>query len=230
MRVQRCLVHVQRNVKKYLTLNPKTTAGKALRQISLKLTKVKTREEAEQWIQLFNAWFTTYQAFINERTYAKDHAAHRPSWASPKQGWWFTHDRLRRAYNTMKAVLQRGHLFTFVDPQLIGLGINATTNVIEGAINLGIRAVIRHHRGMPVEHRRRAAEWYCWTRSDPQSRLSLPALITAADEQQAAQKARKLKALQEQEIVGPALYGTEAIAEEGLWERAGRAGHTGQID
>lgn len=229
VRVQRCLVHVQRNVKNYLTQNPKTPAGRALRQISLKLTKVKTREEAEQWTALFNDWFTTYQAFINERTYAKDHRSPRPSWAPANRGWWFTHERLRRAYNSMKTVLQRGHMFTFADPQLLGLGISATTNMIEGAINLGIRAVIRYHRGMPVDHRRRAAEWFCWTRSDPKSRLSLPALIKAADEQQAARKARKLKIEHQHDEIGPQLYGTAAIAEEGLWTRAGRAGHTGQI-
>lgn len=34
----------------------------------------------------------------------------------------------------MNKALKSGHLFTFVDEKLKGLGIHATTNMIEGAV------------------------------------------------------------------------------------------------
>lgn len=72
--------------------------------------------------------------------------------------WWYTHHRLRKAYENMQTALRRGHLFTYLNEDLHGLGISSTTTMIEGAVNSGIRAMIFYHRGMPIEHRRRACE------------------------------------------------------------------------
>lgn len=96
--------------------------------------------------------------------------------------------------------------------------------MIEGAINSGIRAMIRNHRGMPIEHRRRACEWFCWTHSLKSSRPTLPELIkaTKAYEQEQAEAAQEAAELP----IGPEVYGTAAVAEEGLYSRAGWAGRT----
>lgn len=45
-RVQRCLVHLQRNVRKYTTTRSKTTVGKVLWGLALRLTRVKTPDGA----------------------------------------------------------------------------------------------------------------------------------------------------------------------------------------
>lgn len=58
VKVQRCLVHIQRNVRTYLTLNPRLAAGKSLRRLSLKLTKIRTQEAARHWIAAFADWYT----------------------------------------------------------------------------------------------------------------------------------------------------------------------------
>lgn len=60
VRVQRCLVHVQRNVRRQLTTKPRTEAGKALRRLSLALTKITTQTEATTWLQALNAWHSKY--------------------------------------------------------------------------------------------------------------------------------------------------------------------------
>ncbi|GAA1412125.1 hypothetical protein AUR04nite_11340 [Glutamicibacter uratoxydans] len=227
VRIQRCLVHVQRAVRQYLTLRPKTPAGKALRVLSLKLTRITSREQATEWIQLFTAWHTQYQHLLKERTYARDHTGLRPRGITSSRVWWYTHERLRKAYNAMNRPLLKGHLFAFLESEFEGLKINSTTNMIEGGINSGIRDMLRLHRGMPVEHRRRAVEWFCWTRADPASRPGLEQFITP--ELYAPAKHAEDLVDEAEDLGGPQLYGTEATAEEGLWARAGRAGHTGLI-
>jgi len=117
----------------------------------------------------------------------------------------------------MNSVLKRGHLFTYLKPELIGLGVSTTTNMIEGAINSGIREMIRLHRGMPIEHRRCACEWFCWTHADSLERPKLPLVIKESElllkEREAARKPAP-------DLVGPEVYGTASIAEEGLYARA----------
>nr|WP_309957490.1 transposase [Arcanobacterium hippocoleae] len=47
--IQRCLVHIQRNIRRVTTINPKTDQHKALRQLGLDLTRITTTEEAITW-------------------------------------------------------------------------------------------------------------------------------------------------------------------------------------
>lgn len=225
VKIQRCLVHIQRNVRTYLTLNPRLAAGKSLRRLSLQLTRIGTQEEAVAWMTAFAAWHTEHQDLINERTYAQDWKGALPKGMKKPRTWWYTHDRLRKAYECMRKALKRGHLFAYLDEDLKGLGISPTTNMIEGAINSGIRAMIFYHRGMPIEHRRRACEWFCWTHSEEEPRPTLPVLIKATEAFMQKLAAKKAPV---EERVGPELYGTAAVAEEGLYARAGWGGRSAQ--
>ena len=224
VKIQRCLVHIQRNVRTYLTLNPRLAAGKSLRRLSLDLTRIRTREAAAEWMAAFANWHAENRELLNERTYAAHWAGPLPKWHRKSRPWWYTHERLRKAYESMNKAMKRGHLFTYLDPDLEGLGISATTNMIEGAINSGIREMIRNHRGMPIEHRRRACEWFCWTHSQKSSRPTLPTLIKAT--KAFAQRQLEAAVQAAEEPLGPELYGTAAVAEEGLYSRAGWAGRT----
>ncbi|MGP9652490.1 IS1249 family transposase [Glutamicibacter sp. AOP38-B1-38] len=223
VKIQRCLVHIQRNVRTYLTLNPRLPAGKSLRSLSLKLTNIRTQEAAAQWMAAFAAWHAQHQDLINERTYAAQWNGALPQGIRSTRTWWYTHDRLRKAYENMQTALRRGHLFTYLNEDLNGLGISSTTNMIEGAVNSGIRAMIFYHRGMPIEHRRRACEWFCWTHTDKSARPKFPALIKAAIVR--AERIATAKVAEEKQI-GPELYGTAAVAEEGLYARAGWGGRS----
>ncbi|WP_166852958.1 IS1249 family transposase, partial [Isoptericola sp. BMS4] len=93
--VQRCLVHVQRNVRRELTMRPRTDAGRALRAISLALTRIRTREQATAWEVRLHEWHQVYSDLINAKTYLRQAGA-RPSWARANATWWWTHDRLRK--------------------------------------------------------------------------------------------------------------------------------------
>lgn len=222
--VQRCLVHVQRNVRTYLTSQPRTEAGKALWGLAKRLTKITTLDEATAWMVLLNDWHHLYGHLVRERTYRTQLTVPGlggvfPDWVRPGQRWWYTHERLRKAYRLLAKLVERGHLFTFLDPSNQGLGIASTTNQIEGGINAQLRDMLRRHRGMTPTHQRRAVEWWLHAHAiaAPQ-----PATLIRERHYQPTQKKHQTA----EDPIGPANYDTGLAAEEGLWLRRGWAGRT----
>ena len=71
-RIQRCLVHVQRNTRTDLTSRPRLQAGRELKRLSDGLTSVETAGQAVRWGEALNAWHERWKDFIAERTYARD--------------------------------------------------------------------------------------------------------------------------------------------------------------
>lgn len=215
-RVQRCLVHVQRNIRKYVTTKSKTTAGKTLWGLALRLTRIRTAADAEVWTRLFLAWESEYLALTKERTYRK-YAVEIPSWTRPSQQWWYTHQRLRSAHQVFQRSLKSGHLFTFLDPVLVKLKVPATTNEIEGGTNSQMRLLLLHHRGMTEAHQRRAIEWWLYLHSE----FPDPTRVLTEHQHRPARAPRP--ELTEPDP-GPVLYDTGLDTGEGLWLRAGWAG------
>ncbi|QIM16339.1 IS1249 family transposase [Leucobacter insecticola] len=215
-RVQRCLVHLQRNVRKYVTTRSKTAAGKGLWGLAKKLTSVKTVDTAEAWTRLLLAWESEHLHLTKARTYRKD-GIEVPSWAKPGQQWWYTHQRLRSGHQVLRRVIQKGHLFTFLDPDLQHLRAPVTTNEIEGGTNSQMRAMLRHHRGMPEEHQRRAIEWWLYMHSE----VPDPAKVLSEHEPQSSGLPRPEHTTPDP---GTALYDTGLDQGEGLWLRRGWAG------
>lgn len=215
-RVQRCLVHLQRNVRKYVTTRSKTAAGKALWGLALTLTRVKSADDAEHWTRLLLAWEAEYLHLTKARTYRK-HALEVPSWARPGQQWWYTHQRLRSGHQVLRRVIRTGHLFTFLDPALAELGVPSSTNGIEGGTNSQMRLLLLHHRGMTEAHQRRAIEWWLYLHSEHPD----PARVLAEHQTRPVKAPRPV--LTEPDP-GPVLYDTGLDASEGLWLRSGWAG------
>ncbi|WP_142031045.1 transposase [Arthrobacter sp. SLBN-112] len=67
--VQRCLVHVQRNVRTYLTGRPRTDAGKALLRLGRALTRITTTSKAAAWLGRLNDWHQSYGHLVKAPTY-----------------------------------------------------------------------------------------------------------------------------------------------------------------
>ena len=67
--VQRCLVHVQRNVRTHLTSRPRTEAGKALLRLARALTRISTPAQAAAWLGHLNDWHQDYGQLVRARTY-----------------------------------------------------------------------------------------------------------------------------------------------------------------
>ena len=151
---QRCIFHVWMNLRTHLTLRPRTPAGQMLLEIGKRLRQVQTTDEAVAWLQNLNDWHTLYGHLTKERSYAKRRLP-GGLWDSPTgKQWWYTHDRLRRAYNLLTDLQRRDHLFTYLQA-----GGPKTTSRLEGGVNAAIKQTLRLHRGMTIEHQRRAAEW-----------------------------------------------------------------------
>jgi len=122
-RIQRCLVHLQRNVRTHITTRSKTEAGKALWGLALRLTRVRTQADAAAWMQLLLQWENQFLYLTKKRSY-KNQAAEVPAWVRPGQQWWYTHQRLRSGYQSLQRVIKAGHLFTFLDPALTELQVS----------------------------------------------------------------------------------------------------------
>jgi hypothetical protein len=198
-KTQRCLFHIQMNVRRHLTLRPRTHAGRTLLGLSRTLSAVHDIDQAIQWELTLNAWWQRHGHLTKERT--RD--GHKS---------WFTHETLRKAWLVLANVTQNGTLFTFVT-----YGNARTTSPLEGGINNGIRHVLRAHRGMSETHMKRAAEWFLFLHDNT---------IEDAYKLIPAQKKEPIKATVEsdEDEDFPQLYGTELTAEEGLWSRSGWAG------
>lgn len=194
---QRCLFHLQLNVTRHLTRNPRTQAGRALRQLVMQLSEVWDEDAAILWQIRLDEWWRAFGYLTRERTLLRN------------GNFGFTHDRLRKAWLLVRNVVRQDLIFTYVV-----YGNPRTTSPLEGGVNAQLRDLLKRHRGMSEEHRKRAAEWFLALHE-----LSLDkALRTAAPEPQ------KSPPKPREEPDGPALYGTGLDAGEGLWERAGWAG------
>lgn len=165
-RTQRCLVHIQRNVRTYVTMRPKTTAGKALRRLSLALTKIHTLDQAATWVAQLQAIGTEFGDWLNEKTYLKDTRPEDvPRHLAGNKQWWYTHDRARKAYNLMANEYRKNTLFTYLNPPEAVVdpkNLASTTNSLEGGFNSPLKNLIYHHRGISGEHLRIMVDWWLY--------------------------------------------------------------------
>ncbi|MFT4185680.1 MAG: transposase [Micrococcaceae bacterium] len=149
-KVQRCLVHVIANTRVNLTLNPRTMAGKSLLKLTKSLTTVKNKEAAANWLLLLQNWHANYKDLVNERTYNPEPFGRK---------WWYTHERLRKAYKRLEKLASTNVLFTYLET-----GCDNTTNKLEGGINTGIRYLLRNHRGLTINKEKLAIQWFLWSK------------------------------------------------------------------
>ena len=153
VKVQRCLVHVTRNVRTYLTSKPRTDAGRSLLKLSKKLLKIDTIDQAIQWEKLLNQWYDTYGYLTREKT-------KNPHYPYESPAWWYTHKRLRQAYRLLERLTRKHHLFTYLDPNLRKHDILLrSTNRLEGGPNKTIRRLLLIHPWLSESHMRCAIEW-----------------------------------------------------------------------
>lgn len=142
--IQRCLVHAQRVVRRYLTSRPRTDAGKTLYYLALRLTKIKDLNTAREWVTLLHEFGQVYRTFLNEKTKLPKHRD--PTGTQ----WEFTHIRVRQAFNSLKHLANDGYLFGFLQPPPEAIEPElwvATTNSLEGGINSQLKLLARMHRG-----------------------------------------------------------------------------------
>lgn len=153
VKIQRCLIHVTRNIRMYLTSKPRTDAGRSLLTLSKKLLHINSIDQAIVWEELLNRWYYTYGYLTREKTY-------NPCYPFESPAWWYTHERLRKAYRLLERLIKRHHLFTYLDPDLREHAVLLrSTNRLEGGPNKTIRRLLLIHPGLSESHMRCAIEW-----------------------------------------------------------------------
>ncbi|MGW0018563.1 IS1249 family transposase [Rhodococcus sp. NPDC003382] len=159
-RIQRCYFHIFQVVRRHHTLKPRLEAAREILTLTRALMNVQGIDQAVLWLQAYAAWEARWDGFLRHRTYAKAHVA-RPSGVSDDQQWWYTHRDLRKTRGLFRRLIAGNHLFTWIDPELTDdeHPLQRTTSPLEGGPNKAIKDLFRTHRGLPVEHARRAAEW-----------------------------------------------------------------------
>lgn len=161
---QRCVFHVFCQVKRYTTSRPNTPAGVELYGLAKDLLKLKTRKDAENWVQRFFNWIKKYQKFLEEMT-VDEHGNKRP-----------THERLLKAERSLLKLVRENTLFTYLEEEWNNdFDAPSTNNRIEGGINSRLREMLRNHRGLSIERRIKAVYWWCYMHS-PEP-LSLPEIL-----------------------------------------------------
>lgn len=175
-KVQRCLIHVKRNIQNYVTTRPATPAGKALRRLSLQLLAVETSQQAADWTLALHRFHSTFGAWLNEKSYLDDvDPAAVPRFARHNTTWWYTHYRQRSAYRLLERLYKAGNLFVYLNrTDLNERALKATTNHLEGGVNAQLKHLARAHRGTFDEHQRIIMDWWLYQHTEnPQTPESI---------------------------------------------------------
>ena len=148
--VQRCLVHVKRQARNYLSSVPKTQAGQELLCISRRITRLKTQEETALWLLDLHRWHQRYSDYVNEISF------------NPlTQRYWYTHKNLHAAFTLIQKAVP--NLFQYLDdPE-----VPATTNRLENYFS-HLKEKLTLHRGLRLESKRNFIKWYLHFKNNPQ--------------------------------------------------------------
>ena len=140
--IQRCLIHVLRQAKAWLTQHPKTRAGRELLDLVMALSTIRTQRQKRRWIRRFCRWKSRHYTFLKERTEALSGRS------------WYTHRTLRGVRTLLTNASP--DLFRFVkDPT-----IPSTSNIVEGGVNSRLKELIRCHRGVSLKKKLVICCWY----------------------------------------------------------------------
>lgn len=143
---QRCIAHIARQSRIWLTRFPKTEAGKQLLPLVKILWKIKNSAEKEFWNILFDAWLVHHENFLKEKTLGVG------------KRWWYTHRKLRGVRSLL--VRARKDMFSYLEWKL-----PSTTNHLEGGINGPLKFVFKEHRGLSVENKKQVVNLFLSART-----------------------------------------------------------------
>jgi len=140
--LQRCVVHVQRMCRIWLSSKPKSEAGRELSRIVSKIHTITTLQEKDYWLVSLVDWYEAYKDFVNQKT------------INPDTGrYWFTHKMVRRSFMVIRNALP--DMFHYLhNPR-----IPKSTNGLESFFG-HMKGHINVHRGLSHQHRRQFIQWY----------------------------------------------------------------------
>jgi len=138
-KLQMCHFHMNEIVKRYITLNPKLKAARALQSLMKKLTTSSRQDYESEYAKWKEEWKET----LNKRSTLKSGRTQ------------FRHKRLRSAMHSLDWFMP--YLFTFQEPDCKGMP--NTNNMIEGTFS-DLKKNLNNHSGMTKENRKRFISSY----------------------------------------------------------------------
>lgn len=136
IKIQRCIVHIQRQGLSWCRKNPKRIESKSLRELLLVLTNVKTKEDSLRFIKGVEAWENRFGTSIE---------------SSSNRGRVFS-DLVRARSMLLKAL---PNMFHYLDDT----NITHSTNAVEGYFSR-VKEHYRSHRGLSIKNRDAYFKWY----------------------------------------------------------------------
>lgn len=149
--LQRCLVHIQRMCKIWLTARPQSQAGIELRRICAKLHLIKNSQQRDYWIVSLFRWHEQHKDFINEKSFNADSSR-----------YWYKHKMVRRCFMVIKKALP--DMFRYIDNPRIP----KTTNGLESFFG-HLKGNLNIHRGLSPAHRKEFILWYLFLKNKQNS-------------------------------------------------------------
>jgi hypothetical protein len=140
--VQRCVVHVKRQIKSYLGARPQLIQAKVLLYYSRQVTRIKTMDHAQQWLVEVHRWYKEHEAFINQKSVNENTGT-----------WWYTHKHLHQAATHLINAIP--NLFSYLNDKQIP----SSTNQIEGYF-AHLKEKLTLHRGLRFETKKSFIKWY----------------------------------------------------------------------
>ena len=140
--IQRCLFHIQRMARVWLTSRPQSNCAKELLVLTQQLMRLHTLELLYQWMFDVHCWEIRHWDFIHERTI-------NPITLRS----WYKHKMIRRVRTLLKRAWP--DMFHYVtNPK-----IPKTTNALEGYFS-HLKNHLNIHRGLTMQHRIGFIKWY----------------------------------------------------------------------
>ncbi len=147
--IQRCLVHIKRQVRNYLSSKPKLEQSASLLKLSNQLTSIKSIEDSNIWLGAFFNWYKINHEFINQKTQSQNTGR-----------FWYTHKNLHAAFSLLENAIP--NMFNYLDDEQIP----NTTNRIENYFT-HLKDKLRIHRGLRFEAKKNFIKWYLYMKNNP---------------------------------------------------------------
>jgi len=147
--IQRCLVHIKRQVRNYLGSKPKLEQSASLLKLSNQITSIKSIEDSNIWLGAFFNWYKINHEFINQKTQSQNTGR-----------FWYTHKNLHAAFSLLENAIP--NMFNYLDDEQIP----NTTNRIENYFT-HLKDKLRIHRGLRFEAKKNFIKWYLYMKNNP---------------------------------------------------------------
>jgi hypothetical protein len=142
MLIQRCLVHIKRQSRTWLTRSPKSPVAQELLHLSNRITSLKDYEQCNQWLADLYHWHQRSEFYINEKTFNQDTGR-----------YWYRHKMLHQTTSLIIKAIP--NMFQYLDdPQ-----IPNTTNRLESFFG-HLKEKLEIHRGLRPQAKRNFIKWY----------------------------------------------------------------------